>query len=215
MNLHDSASSIAPPHQPQQQQQTTTTTTTTTTTRTKSKAYQSGIAAGAEDVKYATKYRDLKKKVREIEAVSNHVLLLLLSFPTSVPLSLSKDNDKLLFKVLQAKRNIQRAKLERAILYERLGTLPASPLAQNAGLPPPPPPPPQPQPQPQQGVQLQAHRHPHPHPHPHATPGDSPRDGRLAATASAAPASAAPAATATGEAAPHPARREQREGRML
>lgn len=39
-------------------------------TRTRSKAYQSGIAAGAEDVKYAAKYRDLKVKVREIEAVS-------------------------------------------------------------------------------------------------------------------------------------------------
>lgn len=39
-------------------------------TRTRSKAYQSGIAAGAEDAKYATKYRDLKVKVREIEAVS-------------------------------------------------------------------------------------------------------------------------------------------------
>jgi hypothetical protein len=38
--------------------------------RTKSKAYSSGIAAGAEDVKYAAKFKDLKRKVKEIEAVS-------------------------------------------------------------------------------------------------------------------------------------------------
>lgn len=37
--------------------------------RTKSKAYSSGIAAGAEDVKYAAKYKDLKRKVKEIESV--------------------------------------------------------------------------------------------------------------------------------------------------
>ncbi|KAG6903400.1 hypothetical protein C0995_005423 [Termitomyces sp. Mi166 len=63
-----------------------------------------GIAAGAEDAKYQTKYRELKRKVKEIET----------------------DNDKLHFKVLQAKRSIQRMKLERAILYERLASL-ASP----------------------------------------------------------------------------------------
>ncbi|KAG5352421.1 hypothetical protein C0989_002385 [Termitomyces sp. Mn162] len=63
-----------------------------------------GIAAGAEDAKYQTKYRELKRKVKEIET----------------------DNDKLHFKVLQAKRSIQRMKLERAILYERLAGL-ASP----------------------------------------------------------------------------------------
>ncbi len=38
--------------------------------RQKSRAYASGIAAGAEDVKYAAKYRELKKKVKEIEFVS-------------------------------------------------------------------------------------------------------------------------------------------------
>ena len=32
-----------------------------------------GITAGAEDVKYQAKYRDLKKKVKEIESVS-HIL---------------------------------------------------------------------------------------------------------------------------------------------
>ncbi|KAJ7241941.1 hypothetical protein B0H12DRAFT_1133105 [Mycena haematopus] len=64
-----------------------------------------GIAAGAEDVKYQAKYKDLKRKVKEIEA----------------------DNDKLHFKVLQAKRSIQRIKLERAVLYERLQQVPPSP----------------------------------------------------------------------------------------
>lgn len=43
--------------------------------RQKSKAYSSGIAAGAEDVKYAAKYRDLKRKVKEIEGVSRHSVL--------------------------------------------------------------------------------------------------------------------------------------------
>jgi hypothetical protein len=38
--------------------------------RQKSKNYTQGIAAGAEDAKYKTKYRELKKKVKEIEMVS-------------------------------------------------------------------------------------------------------------------------------------------------
>ncbi|KAF8213876.1 hypothetical protein K438DRAFT_2009021 [Mycena galopus ATCC 62051] len=69
-----------------------------------------GIAAGAEDVKYQAKYKDLKRKVKEIEA---------------------SDNDKLHFKVLQAKRSIQRIKLERAVLYERLQQVPPSPEMQD------------------------------------------------------------------------------------
>ncbi|KAJ7167517.1 hypothetical protein C8R46DRAFT_1191645 [Mycena filopes] len=74
-----------------------------------------GIAAGAEDVKYQAKYKDLKRKVKEIEA----------------------DNDKLHFKVLQAKRSIQRMKLERAVLYERLQQVPPSPeLQDRQALPP-------------------------------------------------------------------------------
>ncbi|KAF8505891.1 hypothetical protein F5888DRAFT_1652630 [Russula emetica] len=60
--------------------------------RQKSKNYTQGIAAGAEDAKYKTKYRELKKKVKDIET----------------------DNDKLQIKVLQSKRNIQRLRLERA-----------------------------------------------------------------------------------------------------
>ncbi|KAJ7044662.1 hypothetical protein C8F04DRAFT_1069111 [Mycena alexandri] len=73
-----------------------------------------GIAAGAEDVKYQAKYKDLKRKVKEIEA----------------------DNDKLHFKVLQAKRSIQRMKLERAVLYERLQQVPPSPELQERALAP-------------------------------------------------------------------------------
>ncbi|KAJ3722633.1 hypothetical protein C8R42DRAFT_667453 [Lentinula raphanica] len=65
-----------------------------------------GITAGAEDVKYQAKYKELKRKVKEIET----------------------DNVKLQFKVLNAKRNIQRMKLERAILYERLGQITPSPI---------------------------------------------------------------------------------------
>ncbi|KAJ3808970.1 hypothetical protein F5876DRAFT_44927 [Lentinula aff. lateritia] len=78
----------------------------TLSSRTKSKpsAHFMGITAGAEDVKYQAKYKELKRKVKEIEG----------------------DNDKLHFKVLTAKRNIQRMKLERAILYERLAQI--SPL---------------------------------------------------------------------------------------
>ena len=38
--------------------------------RQRPKPYATGIAAGAEDAKYKTKYRELKKKVKEIEAVS-------------------------------------------------------------------------------------------------------------------------------------------------
>ncbi|KAJ7490278.1 hypothetical protein B0H11DRAFT_1018394 [Mycena galericulata] len=85
-----------------------------------------GIAAGAEDVKYQAKYKDLKRKVKEIEA----------------------DNDKLHFKVLQAKRSIQRMKLERAVLYERLQQVPPSPELQDRHpLPPVHPSPHQPPPQ--------------------------------------------------------------------
>ncbi|KAH9899639.1 hypothetical protein C8Q73DRAFT_743532 [Cubamyces lactineus] len=64
-----------------------------------------GITAGAEDVKYQAKYKELKKKVKEIES----------------------DNDRLYFKLLLAKKNIRRMNLERAILYERLAAVPPTP----------------------------------------------------------------------------------------
>ncbi|GLB34057.1 hypothetical protein LshimejAT787_0109410 [Lyophyllum shimeji] len=83
--------------------------TQSVSSRHKQKPYVVGIAAGAEDAKYQAKYKDLKRKVKEIET----------------------DNDKLHFKVLQAKRNIQRMKLERAILYERLASTPTQNDLQN------------------------------------------------------------------------------------
>ncbi|KAL0949243.1 hypothetical protein HGRIS_009321 [Hohenbuehelia grisea] len=83
--------------------------------RQRARPYSMGIAAGAEDVKYQAKYKELKRKVKEIET----------------------DNDILQFKVLQAKRSIQRMKLERAILYERISTLPPSPpIDERHGYPP-------------------------------------------------------------------------------
>ncbi|EED82654.1 predicted protein [Postia placenta Mad-698-R] len=73
-----------------------------------------GITAGVEDVKYQAKYKDLKKKVKEIEM----------------------DNDRLLFKLLAAKKNIRRMNLERAILYERLAAVPPTPGRHVQDLPP-------------------------------------------------------------------------------
>ncbi|PWN48277.1 hypothetical protein IE53DRAFT_389527 [Violaceomyces palustris] len=64
----------------------------------KSKAYSSQIAIQSDAAKYRHKYKELKRKVREIEM----------------------ENDKLHLKTLRIKRNIQRMRLERAILYERL-----------------------------------------------------------------------------------------------
>lgn len=77
--------------------------------RQKQKPYTIGIAAGAEDAKYQAKYKDLKRKVKEIETVGPFFLQLASFF-----LTCPKDNDKLHYKVLQAKRSIQRMKLERA-----------------------------------------------------------------------------------------------------
>ena len=80
--------------------------------RQKSKNYTQGIAAGAEDAKYKTKYRELKKKVKEIESVSQPDDRLRLV--GSHTLQSQKDNDKLQIKILQSRRNIQRLRLERA-----------------------------------------------------------------------------------------------------
>lgn len=66
--------------------------------KTKSKAYSSTVAIQGDAAKYRQKYKELKRKTREIEA----------------------ENDKLHLKTLRIKRNIQRMRLERAILYERL-----------------------------------------------------------------------------------------------
>lgn len=58
----------------------------------KSKAYNSTLAIRSDAVKYRAKYKDLKKKVLEVEA----------------------ENDVMHAKTLQTKRNIQRMRLERA-----------------------------------------------------------------------------------------------------
>ena len=42
--------------------------------RSKPKSFAPGIAAGAEDVKYQAKYKELKRKVKEIEAVSFNII---------------------------------------------------------------------------------------------------------------------------------------------
>ncbi|VDB97066.1 unnamed protein product [Peniophora sp. CBMAI 1063] len=71
-----------------------------------------GLMTGAAEEKYRLKVRELKAKIRAVE----------------------QDNDKMYTKTLEAKRNIQRLRIERAIIYERL----------HAGPPQPPPSPPQP-----------------------------------------------------------------------
>lgn len=76
-------------------------------------AHSIGIAAGAEDVKYQAKYKDLKRKVKEIEGVSSLDFLV----TTTPSLLLLQENDKLHFKILQAKRSLQRMKLERACVF--------------------------------------------------------------------------------------------------
>ena len=72
-----------------------------------------GVAAGAEDQKYHAKYRDLKKKVKELEAVRVDGCSLR---PRSLWLifAVPQDNDRLHFKVLEARKKVTRMKLERA-----------------------------------------------------------------------------------------------------
>ncbi|KAG8834871.1 hypothetical protein FRC17_006616, partial [Serendipita sp. 399] len=70
----------------------TTTSAAQLAPRTKSKAYQTTIAAEADDLKYESKYKELKKKVKEVE----------------------EDNEQLYVKILQAQQSIQRLRVERA-----------------------------------------------------------------------------------------------------
>ena len=72
-----------------------------------------GVAAGAEDQKYHAKYRDLKKKVKELEAVrANNSTLRLRTL--WLIFAAPQDNDRLHFKVLEARKKVTRMKLERA-----------------------------------------------------------------------------------------------------
>ncbi|GAA5884691.1 hypothetical protein JCM6882_005352 [Rhodosporidiobolus microsporus] len=75
----------------------------------KSKAYSNPVATQADDVKYRSKYKELKVKVQEIE----------------------EDNEKLSVRILKSKKAIQRLRIERAILYDRLQstTAPTNPYA--------------------------------------------------------------------------------------
>ncbi|GAA5836157.1 hypothetical protein JCM9279_002212 [Rhodotorula babjevae] len=64
----------------------------------KPKAYAGIVATQSDDAKYRQKYKELKTKVLEIE----------------------EDNTKLSVKILKSKKAIQRLRIERAILYDRL-----------------------------------------------------------------------------------------------
>lgn len=65
----------------------------------KSKAYLSSVAIQSDATKYRQKYKELKRKVCEIETVC---------------CSLTQENNKLQVTTLRIKRNIQRLRLERA-----------------------------------------------------------------------------------------------------
>ncbi|BGP01326.1 hypothetical protein RTG_01200 [Rhodotorula toruloides ATCC 204091] len=75
----------------------------------KAKAYSNPVATQADDVKYRQKYKELKAKLAEIE----------------------EDNTKLSVRILKSKKAIQRLRIERSILYDRLqGTVaPTNPYA--------------------------------------------------------------------------------------
>jgi hypothetical protein len=77
----------------------------------KNKPHVPGITAGAEDVKYQAKYKELKKKVKEIELVCT---LSICSAICPMLTGVYKDNDRLYLKLLMAKKNIRRMNLERA-----------------------------------------------------------------------------------------------------
>lgn len=72
-----------------------------------------GVAAGAEDQKYHAKYRDLKKKVKELETVRVDDFGLRLRSLWLI-FAVLQDNDRLHFKVLEARKKVTRMKLERA-----------------------------------------------------------------------------------------------------
>ena len=79
----------------------------------RAKNYPGGITASVEDAKYHSKYKDLKKTVKEIEAVSRMGL----HSPHASHQLPIQDNDRLYFKLLLAKKNIRRMNLERAYVY--------------------------------------------------------------------------------------------------
>lgn len=87
----------------------------------KPKGFAPGITASAEDVKYQTKHKELKRKVKEIELVRTMLLILFSVLGITLTRGLAtfvfsnmQDNDKLYLKLLLAKKNIRRMNLERA-----------------------------------------------------------------------------------------------------
>ncbi|CAG8623697.1 9187_t:CDS:2, partial [Paraglomus occultum] len=66
----------------------------------KSKLKQSSFksVSASDEIKYRRKYKELKKKIREME----------------------EDNEKITLKLTRAKKNIQRLRIERSFLFERL-----------------------------------------------------------------------------------------------
>jgi hypothetical protein len=75
-----------------------------------------------DDLKYESKYKELKKKVREVEEVRKTVVstesyekyACMLTSRWDFSMICGQDNEQLYVKVLQAQQNIQRLRLERA-----------------------------------------------------------------------------------------------------
>ena len=72
--------------------------------RPKSKAYLSSVAIQSDATKYRQKYKELKRKVREIESAC----------AASTFSADDQENDKLQAMTLRIKRNIRRLRLERS-----------------------------------------------------------------------------------------------------
>ena len=85
---------------------------TSVSNRHKHKPLAIGIAAGAEDAKYHAKYKELKRKVKDIENV--FFIFFFFYLTRNYNTWFLQDNDKLYFKVLQTKLSIRRMKMERA-----------------------------------------------------------------------------------------------------
>ncbi|KAK4050138.1 hypothetical protein OIV83_003709 [Microbotryomycetes sp. JL201] len=95
------------------------------------------LPAQADDSRYKQKYVELKIKLKDLEDVSSDLLTSergLTSWSRHVPVSrtnIVQDNANLALRVLQSKKAIQRLRLQRAILYDRLQqtTAPTNPYA--------------------------------------------------------------------------------------
>ncbi|KAG0150111.1 hypothetical protein CROQUDRAFT_652802 [Cronartium quercuum f. sp. fusiforme G11] len=77
----------------------------------KSKAYANPLPSLADEQRYATKCHELRAKIREIE----------------------RDNQNVQLKIVKSKKNIQRLRIERSVLYDALATITTT-AAQTSGL---------------------------------------------------------------------------------